>query len=78
MNGYLNKPKATELAFIGHNWYRTEDIGYFDENENLVVEGRIIDIAFHKEKWVNYKFHIKIIRSLKGVSPGLWSIQNPK
>lgn len=41
---YLNKPEATAEAFAEDGWFRTGDMGRFDEEGFLYVEGRYKDI----------------------------------
>ena len=41
--GYFNRPEATEKA-IREGWYFTEDTGYFDEDGDLWVAGRVDDM----------------------------------
>ncbi|MEL6364200.1 MAG: class I adenylate-forming enzyme family protein [Pseudomonadota bacterium] len=41
---YLNKPEATADAFAEDGWFRTGDMGRFDEEGYLYVEGRYKDI----------------------------------
>jgi len=42
---YLNKPEATAEAFSEDGWFRTGDMGRFDEEGYLYVEGRYKDIV---------------------------------
>src|SRR5919199_3663618 len=41
--GYYNRPEATEEA-IRDGWYFTEDTGYFDDDGDLWVAGRVDDM----------------------------------
>jgi long-chain acyl-CoA synthetase len=43
MSGYWNKPKATAEALRG-GWYRTGDLGYFDDERNVYVVDRKKDM----------------------------------
>ena len=43
-HGYWNDPVRTREAFTDDGWYRTGDIGHFDERGNLVLSGRIKDV----------------------------------
>ncbi len=42
-SGYLNKPQETTGAFWG-SWFRSGDIGYFDENGYLYIVDRLKDM----------------------------------
>lgn len=42
--GYYGDAKATADAYDSEGFFKTGDIGYFDENQNLYVEGRKKDI----------------------------------
>lgn len=44
MQGYWNKEAATREVFDG-DWFRTGDIGYFDDDDFLYVVDRIKDIV---------------------------------
>ncbi len=39
--GYRNMPEKTAEAFTDDGWYRTEDLGYFDDDGYLYVTGRV-------------------------------------
>jgi long-chain acyl-CoA synthetase len=39
-SGYLNLPQETEEVFTEDGWFRTRDLGYFDEDGYLYVTGR--------------------------------------
>ncbi len=40
INGYYNLPEINQRAFTQDGFYKTGDIGYLDENLNIVVTGR--------------------------------------
>ena len=40
-SGYLNMPEKTREVLTGDAWFRTGDLGYFDEDGYLYVVGRI-------------------------------------
>lgn len=42
--GYYGDAKATAAVYDSEGFFRSGDIGYFDENQNLYVEGRKKDI----------------------------------
>jgi long-chain acyl-CoA synthetase len=42
--GYWRNPEATAAAFTEDGWYRTGDIGHFDEAGRLILSGRMKDI----------------------------------
>ena len=42
-SGYLNRPDADKSSIID-DWYFTKDTGYFDENGDLFVTGRVDDM----------------------------------
>jgi long-chain acyl-CoA synthetase len=44
MTGYLNNPEATEEAFWENGWFRSGDIGRFDENDYLYIVDRLKDM----------------------------------
>lgn len=43
MNGYLNKPEETERA-IKNGWFRTGDMGYKTDDNQIIMTGRIKDV----------------------------------
>ncbi|MGB0681969.1 MAG: class I adenylate-forming enzyme family protein [Magnetovibrionaceae bacterium] len=43
MSGYLNDPENTRKRLLD-GWFRTQDIGYIDENQDLHVTGRLSNI----------------------------------
>jgi long-chain acyl-CoA synthetase len=42
--GYWNAPELTADAFTEDGWYRTGDLGHFDEAGRLILSGRIKDM----------------------------------
>jgi acyl-CoA synthetase (AMP-forming)/AMP-acid ligase II len=54
--GYLNDPEATAMAFTSDRFYRTGDLGSFDESGRLRIVGRVKDM---------------IIRGGRNISPRL-------
>jgi long-chain acyl-CoA synthetase len=42
--GYWNAPELTKAAFTEDGWYRTGDLGRFDDEGRLILSGRIKDI----------------------------------
>jgi long-chain acyl-CoA synthetase len=40
MKGYLNNSEANHLAFTDDGWFRSGDLGKFDEQNNLYIVGR--------------------------------------
>ena len=43
-NGYWNAPELTKAAFTDDGWYRTGDLGRFDEDGRLILSGRLKDM----------------------------------
>ena len=44
MKGYLNNPEGTKEAFWKDDWFRSGDIGVFDENGYLYIVDRVKDM----------------------------------
>ena len=42
--GYLNNGKAYREAVDGEGWYRTGDIGHYDERENIFITDRLKEV----------------------------------
>ena len=43
-SGYWHAPELTKAAFTDDGWYRTGDLGRFDDEGRLILSGRIKDI----------------------------------
>ena len=44
MQGYYHLPKETAAAFDGQGWFKTGDIGRFDDDGHLYITGRLKDM----------------------------------
>jgi len=44
MKGYLDNPEANETAFWGGEWFRSGDIGIFDDDGYLYIVDRLKDM----------------------------------
>ncbi|CAC5394923.1 unnamed protein product [Mytilus coruscus] len=42
--GYVNNKDKTKNVIMPYGWYKTDDYGYIDANNSLVVSGRISDV----------------------------------
>jgi acyl-coenzyme A synthetase/AMP-(fatty) acid ligase len=51
--GYLNDPVRTDEAFWGDSWYRSGDLGRFDEDGYLHIVGRVKDIIIRGGQNIN-------------------------
>lgn len=43
-SGYWENESATRAAFTPDGWFKTGDLGFFDENKNLFIKGRSKDV----------------------------------
>lgn len=49
MKGYLNNLKKTQEVLDSEGWFRTGDIGYYDEDGHIFIEDRLTElIKVHK------------------------------
>ena len=72
MLGYYENEKATEEYFfidaVGKKWNCTGDIGYFDNDGNLFVEGRTSDYTIINDEII-YNFDVeKVIKNVNGIA----------
>lgn len=44
MSGYYRNPQANSEAFTDDKWFRSGDLGYFDDDGNLFIVGRMKDV----------------------------------
>ncbi|MCO8125908.1 fatty acid--CoA ligase [Acidimicrobiia bacterium EGI L10123] len=44
MVGYWRNPEGTEAAYVDGDWFRTGDIGYFDDDGYLYIHDRVKDM----------------------------------
>lgn len=47
MLGYYNAPELNKEAFVD-GWFRTGDLGYFDDDDKLIITGRVKDLIINK------------------------------
>ncbi|XP_018313883.1 linear gramicidin synthase subunit D [Mycetomoellerius zeteki] len=48
MNGYYKNPEATKKAFDSDGWLRTGDLGYYDDDGEIFIIGRISDFILFR------------------------------
>ncbi|XP_058809061.1 luciferin 4-monooxygenase-like [Phymastichus coffea] len=48
MTGYYKNPEANKLAYDNEEWFRMGDQGYYDENGELVIIGRLKEMIRHR------------------------------
>lgn len=48
MKGYYNNEEATKNAFTPDGWLLTGDLGYYDEEKNFYIVGRIKELIKYK------------------------------
>jgi len=41
MKGYYKEPEKTKEVLTPDGWFKTGDLGVFDENKNLFIKGRL-------------------------------------
>ena len=44
MKGYLNNEEATREVINSEGWFRTGDIGYYDEQHNFYITDRLKEL----------------------------------
>ncbi|XP_067682015.1 long-chain-fatty-acid--CoA ligase FadD13-like [Haliotis asinina] len=66
--GYVNNPEATKAAFTDDGWFKTNDIGHFDDQGRLFVEGRQSDAIMHGEYIIYPSWVEKMLRTCPYVS----------
>ena len=65
-DGYYNMPEKTNEVLRG-GWYHTGDAGRFDEDGNLIYEGRAAESISVKGEWVHIDEVESVIRSYPDV-----------
>jgi len=45
MKGYLNEPEEDEAFFAGDGWFRTGDLGHYDDDLVLHFDGRLKELV---------------------------------
>lgn len=72
MMGYYKNPQATAEAFTEDGWFRTQDLGYIDENGWLSIRGRLKNMILGPSGENIYPEEIEtVINSHTGVSESL-------
>ncbi|XP_011697171.1 PREDICTED: 4-coumarate--CoA ligase 1-like, partial [Wasmannia auropunctata] len=48
MNGYYKNPEATKKAFDSDGWLRSGDLGYYDDDGEIFIVGRLSDFILYR------------------------------
>ncbi|KAF5305709.1 hypothetical protein FQR65_LT07606 [Abscondita terminalis] len=79
MKGYFNNPAETENSFDEDGFYRTGDVGYYDQNKYFFVVGRIKELIKYKGFQVSPSELESLLTSYPGVKDsGVVGIEDEK